>query len=142
MDIPSTQQLLDKRNIFAVVGASNDKDKYGYKVYQALKKNGYTVYPVNPNRDTIQGDPAFDSLQDLPQTPDVVSVITPPEVSREILNTAISLNIKNIWFQPGAEDQYIINVAAKSTTINIIHSQCLLVALGEYDNESPVNSNQ
>lgn len=133
MDKFTKEQLLSKNNIFAVVGASNDEAKYGYKIYKVLKEKGYTVYPVNPKRDTIQGDTAYDTLHDLPQVPDVVSVITPPEVSREVLNEARGLNIKNIWFQPGAEDQLIIDIAAKSVNINIIHSQCLLVALGEYD---------
>ena len=42
------KEFLDKRNIFAVVGVSKDKKKFGNKVYFDLKHAGYIVYPVNP----------------------------------------------------------------------------------------------
>jgi len=41
--------FLNRKNVFAVVGASRDPGKYGYKVYDDLKNAGYQVYPVNPN---------------------------------------------------------------------------------------------
>ncbi|RLI45402.1 CoA-binding protein, partial [Candidatus Bathyarchaeota archaeon] len=39
------KKFLNKKNIFAVVGASRDPKKYGYQVYKDLKKAGYKVYP-------------------------------------------------------------------------------------------------
>ena len=47
--------FLDKRNVFAVVGASRDPQKYGYQVYKDLKGAGYKVYPVNPNAQVNSG---------------------------------------------------------------------------------------
>ena len=49
-------EFLDKKNVFAVVGASKDPEKYGHQVYRDLRNNGYRVYPVNPNADEILGD--------------------------------------------------------------------------------------
>ena len=53
------KEFLNKRNIFAVVGASRNPKKYGYQVYKDLKEAGYTVYPVNPNADEILGTDAI-----------------------------------------------------------------------------------
>ena len=49
------ERFLDKKNVFAVVGASRDLQKYGYQVYRDLKNADYKVYPVNPNADEILG---------------------------------------------------------------------------------------
>jgi uncharacterized protein len=123
----NTSTLLDPENIFAVVGASNDPAKYGFKVYKMLKDAGYRVYPVNPKATAIQGDPAFASLDLLPTKPNVVSIITPPTVSLEIVKQAHALGIPHIWLQPGAEDQTVIDYAQQND-IAIIHNQCILIA--------------
>jgi len=49
------EDILDKNNKFAVIGASNNEEKYGYKVYKQLKKNGYQIYPINPREELIDG---------------------------------------------------------------------------------------
>jgi predicted CoA-binding protein len=121
-------KIVDKANIFAVVGASNDEQKYGYKMYKLLKEGGYKVYPVNPNRDTIQGDKSYPTLNDLPEKPNVVSVITPPSISNQVLDQALNLGIDTIWFQPGAEDEQI-KTKAKENPGRIIHNMCLLTTL-------------
>ncbi len=107
------QDILDKKNVFAVVGASNNKNKYGYKVYKLLKDNGYKVFPVNLNSDKIQGDKAYAFLKKIPEKIDVVSVITPPKISEKILEQAENLEIQIIWFQPGAESKNIIEKQKK-----------------------------
>jgi len=118
--------LLSKTNRFAVVGASDDPEKYGYRVYKMLREAGYTVYPVNPKRETVQGDKAFPDLAALPVKPEVVSVITPPAVSLKIVKSAHLLGISFIWLQPGAEDEAVLDYARKNDT-GLIHGQCILV---------------
>ncbi|MEM4804135.1 MAG: CoA-binding protein, partial [Candidatus Nezhaarchaeales archaeon] len=66
------REFLDRRNVFAVVGASRDPQKYGYQVYRDLKSAGYKVYPVNPNAQEVLGDKCYPSLKELPAKPDVV----------------------------------------------------------------------
>jgi predicted CoA-binding protein len=121
------QDILNRKNIFAVVGATDNKEKYGYKIYTMLKKKGYTVYPVNPNRETVDGDTCYKKLSDLPVKVNVASVVTPPEISSQILDEAIHLKIDTIWFQPGAEDNSIIKKCSEGK-IKCIYNQCLLIA--------------
>lgn len=60
----------------AVVGATEDPNKVGGRPLHYLQRFGFQgkVYPVNPKRETVQGLPAFASIEDLPETPDVVIV--------------------------------------------------------------------
>ena len=58
----------------AVVGATDDPHKYGSVIYRDLKRKGYEVFAVNPNRDTVDGDPAYSSLG--AESPEVMTFLT------------------------------------------------------------------
>ena len=71
------RDFLSKR-VFAVIGASRDKNKYGYKIFADLRSAGYKVYPVNPNAESIDGVKCYPSLSSLPEKPAVVDFVVPP----------------------------------------------------------------
>ena len=48
--------------LYAVAGASNDTDKYGYRCFVALRQSGRIVHPLNPRAPEIAGQKAFASL--------------------------------------------------------------------------------
>ncbi|MGQ9545505.1 MAG: CoA-binding protein, partial [Candidatus Bathycorpusculaceae bacterium] len=108
MDQKLIWAFLDKKNVFAVVGASRDLRKYGYQVYKDLKIAGYRVFPVNPNAQEILGDRCYPSLEDLPFKPDVVDVVVPPKVTEDIVETCKKLGITKVWMQPGSESEKAI----------------------------------
>ena len=72
---PRLLQAFDPRRI-AVVGATEDPNKVGGRPLHYLRSFGFqgAVYPINPKRETVQGLPAYPSLADLPETPDVAIV--------------------------------------------------------------------
>ena len=111
--------FLDKRNVFAVVGASRDPKKYGYQVYKDLKGAGYKVYPVNPNAQEILGDKCYPSLEKLPVKPDVVNVVVPPKVTEHLVETCKKLGITKVWMQPGSESEKAIKFCEENG-INVV----------------------
>ena len=120
------EKFLNKRNIFAVVGASRDPKKYGYQVYKDLKKAGYEVYPVNPNADEILGDKCYPDLGDLPKKPDVVDVVVPPKVTEEMVKTCKRLGITKVWMQPGSESETAVKFC-DDNGIDVVHSVCVII---------------
>lgn len=115
--------------IFAVVGASKDPTKYGYKVFVALKSSGREVFPLNPNASEIDGAKVFADLASLPQVPDALSLVTPPSVTRQVVQQAIALGVKILWMQPGAEDAQASHAARDAGLTVIDDGSCVLVAL-------------
>jgi predicted CoA-binding protein len=114
----------------AVVGASQDRSKYGNKVLRAYLQTNRTVYPVNPTTDVIEGLKAYPTLADLPETVHGVSIITPPRVTEKVVEQAGELGIRNIWMQPGAESDSAMELA-ESLGMNVIGGgPCVLVILG------------
>ena len=122
------QNFLDGSS-FAVVGASKDRSKYGNKVLRAYLQNDRKAFPVNPSSPEIEGIKAFPDLASLPEHVHGISVITPPPVTKSVVEDAIALGIKNIWMQPGSEDDEAVE-NAKQAGINVIaNGPCILVAL-------------
>ena len=118
--------FLDRKNMFAVVGASRDSKKYGHQVYRDLRNAGYRVYPVNPNVNEVLGDKCYPSLEALPVKPDVVDVVVPPNVTGAVVETCKKLGIKKIWMQPGSESEAAINFC-RENGMDAIYGVCVMI---------------
>lgn len=124
------EHILDQRR-FAVSGASRDPAKFGYKVYQTLKAAGYTVYAVNPNADSIDGDPCYPSLDNVPGPLDCVVTVTPPEITEQTVATAGHLRIPYLWMQPGSESNAVFNLARGYSMQIVSGGPCIMVELAQ-----------
>ena len=128
MDTASQIKDMLELKVWAVVGATDNPDKFGYKIFQLLKNSNYCVFPVNPGLDAVQGEKCYASLADLPVKPEAVNFVVPPRVGEVIVNECAALGIKNVWLQPGANADNVVD-AAKKQGLNTIHSSCILVEL-------------
>jgi predicted CoA-binding protein len=124
----STAEFLTAQT-FAVAGASTDRSKYGNKVFQALLASGRTAYPLNPSVPDVEGHPAYATIADLPEVPESLSIVTPPHITREVIQQAIAAGVQNIWMQPGAEDSQGSKLARESGLNVIDDGSCVLVLL-------------
>ncbi len=115
---------------FGVVGASNNRDKYGNKVLRCYLQHQKTVYPINPNADEVEGVKCLQSINDLPKEVTSISIITPPNITEQAVDQALSKGIKNIWMQPGAESAAAIKRCQEAGANVIAGGPCILVELG------------
>jgi predicted CoA-binding protein len=120
------KRFLNKKNIFAVVGASKLKEKFGNQVYFDLKNSGYKVYPINPNANTIFGDKCYPNLKKLPIIPDVVNIVVPPKITEKTVEECNDLKIKKVWMQPGSESEKAIDFCKKNG-IEILFNVCVML---------------
>lgn len=116
-----------EEKIWAVVGASDNPTRFGYKIYQTLKQHGYTVYAVNPGLEKIAEDPVYKDLQSLPGKPAVVNMVVNAKAALKVLEEMKELDIKNVWFQPGADAKAVVQ-KAQELGLTIVED-CVLVAL-------------
>lgn len=120
------KEFLNKNNVIAIVGASRNPEKYGYKVYKDLKEAGYKVYPVNPNASEILGDKCYPNLESLPVKPDVVNIVVPPNITEKIVKECKKLSIKKVWMQPGSESEEAINFCNENG-IDVVYGVCIMI---------------
>lgn len=124
----STAEFLTAQT-FAVAGASTDRSKNGNKVFQALLASGRTAYPLNPSVPEVEGHTAYASIADLPKVPESLSIVTPPHVTREVVQQAIAAGVKHVWMQPNAEDSQGSKLAREAGLNVIDDGSCVLVLL-------------
>ena len=120
------KKFIDKSYNYAIVGASKNPEKYGYRILLDMKTSGYHVFPVNLKERSILGLKAYKSLAEITGRIDVVILVVPPEVSVQILFKIKELNIRKVWFQPGSESQEAIQFCRKNN-INFVHNQCIML---------------
>jgi predicted CoA-binding protein len=120
------------RRVWAVVGASQDRTKFGYRVFDSLRQAGYTVYPVNPKRGELGGATVYATLADLPERPEVVDLVVPPEVTEKVVEEAHQLGLTRIWMQPGAESAKAI-AYCHAHGMQVVHQACAMVHRRRWD---------
>ena len=113
----------------AVIGASRDRTKFGNKAVRAYLRQGWQVYPVNPNPDSIEGLPVFASILDVPVVLDRAALYVPPEVGVRLLTDMHSKGIRELWVNPGAESPELI-AEAQRLGLGPIQA-CAIVDIGE-----------
>jgi predicted CoA-binding protein len=66
-----------------------------------LQQTGYRIVPVHPQIDTVLGEQAYADLESIPFPVDIVEVFRTPEHVPAIVESCITLEIKNLWLQDG-----------------------------------------
>lgn len=113
----------------AVVGASANREKTGNRVLRAYLEANRPVYAVNSRSKSIESMMTYPALAAIPTKVHGVSIATPPQVAKSIVEDAASLGIGHVWFQPGAETEEAVALALQRD-MNVIHGgPCILMAL-------------
>lgn len=129
MDLNERIRLFLDGNPFAVVGASQDRSKYGNKVLRVYQQNDLTVYPVNPRAEEVEGVTCYPDLASLPEPVHGVSIVTPPAITERLVEDVEAAGIRHIWMQPGAESSRAVE-RTESLGLNVIAGgPCILVTM-------------
>lgn len=126
-DVNDIPQLLDRPDTtVAVIGATDRHSKYGSIIYRDLKSKGFKVFAVNPYRDTVDGDPCYRSVADLPKPPTIVDFVVPPKRTLEVLQQCKELGFMTAWVQPGAEDEAVLDYL-EAEGFTYLANACIMV---------------
>ncbi|TYL50208.1 CoA-binding protein [Agromyces mariniharenae] len=99
-------RILNAAKSVAIVGASPKPSRSSYFVGTYLQQSSdYRLYFVNPNETEILGEPAYASLQDLPEVPDIVVVFRRGSDIPQVVDDVVAAGAKTIWVQLGIWNQ-------------------------------------
>ena len=119
------KNILEKTRTIAVVGASANKERDSYKVMSNLIKNGYKVFPVNPNEtdNLILGQECYSDIEDIKKHIDLVDIFREKKAVMGIAKQAIKIGAKFLWMQEGII-HYEAASLAESAGIKVIMNRC------------------
>jgi len=101
-DAKQRLRILNAAKSIAIVGASPNPARSSYFVGTYLQQSSdYRLYFVNPNATEILGQPAYKSLADLPEVPDIVDVFRRGSDIPSVIDEALAIGAKTVWVQLG-----------------------------------------
>jgi predicted CoA-binding protein len=118
--------IIKNSRVIAVVGLSDKPDRPSFSVASYLKSKGYKIIPVNPGKDEILGEKVYPDLISIPEPVDVVDVFRRSETVDPIVDEAIKIKARAIWFQLGVVNIEAARKAAKAG-LKVVMNRCLLV---------------
>lgn len=122
------KDMLNKKN-WAVIGATQNTSKFGYKIFKKLREKCFQVTPVNPVYDNIDQVPCLNDITESTGI-DVVNMVVGPDKSLVALDAIKAKGIKDVWFQPGTYNDEVIK-KAENLGLRVVYGYCILVELGD-----------
>jgi predicted CoA-binding protein len=130
LDTPSKRRaLLDGAKSVAIVGASDNPARPSYFVTRYLRTHGFEIWPVNPAHVSVDGLKSYPSLAALVAergVPDIVDVFRRPDALPRMVEEAIAVAVKAIWFQYGVINPDAIK-RADDAGLTVVVDRCMKV---------------
>ena len=110
----------------ALVGVSANPIRSSNFVASYLVRTSLRTYPVNPVYDEVLGERSYPSLADLPEVPDIVDIFRRPEAIPGVVEEAIDVGAKVVWFQLGLRHDEAAQLAIDAG-LEVVQDRCLKI---------------
>lgn len=136
MSQPSLANALFRPRSVALVGAGDTPGKNNSKIYEYLKKHGYTgdIYPVNPTRDELYGVRCYHRVAEIEAPVDQVLIMTPPRTVPNIIRdcaevgasvaTVFTANFAEVGVEGRALQEEIVEIG-RAGHVRLIGPNCI-----------------
>ncbi|MEX2651023.1 MAG: CoA-binding protein [Acidimicrobiia bacterium] len=117
--------ILGARTV-ALVGVSANPIKSSNFVASYLIRTDFVTYPVNPMYDEVLGLKSYPSLRDLPEAPDIVDIFRKHSEIPGVVDEAIEVGAKVVWFQLGLRHEEAAR-KAMDAGLKVVQDRCLKI---------------
>jgi len=119
-------QIIQNAKSVALVGVSANELRSSNFVATYLVRTDLDMYPVNPMYDEILGLKSYPSLADLPVVPDIVDVFRRHDELPNVVDEAIAIGAKVVWFQLGLRHDEAA-AKAEAAGLQVVQDRCLKI---------------
>ncbi|PVV05345.1 hypothetical protein BB560_000125 [Smittium megazygosporum] len=119
--MPNLQKAFASQKIFGVVGASSDPSKFG-------NIRGEVIENIESCKSVQEFVNIAKQKYNLDSSKVAISIVTPPRITENTIETASALGIKYFWLQPGSEPADFQDLATKFNVNIIGGGPCVLVS--------------
>jgi hypothetical protein len=110
----------------ALVGVSANPLRSSNFVAAYLVRTPLRMYPVNPMYEEVLGRKCYPSLSDLPEVPDIVDIFRRPSEIPGVVEQAIEIGAKVVWFQLGLRHDEAAQMAVDAGLL-VVQDRCLKI---------------
>lgn len=124
-NLKQIQDFLKNKKI-GFVGASRNPRKFGSQVFRHLVDQDYAMVPVHHEADQIEGEPCVSGIDQLPDDVYAICLLTPKDITDELLKQALEKGIQHIWIQQFSDGPQTRSLADAGQA-NVITGRCLFM---------------
>ena len=117
------REVLSVARTIAVVGCSPDPERDSHRIALLLQRKGHRVIPVNPGQREILGETCYESLEEIPETIDMVDIFRRSEHVAPIVEQAIAVGARIVWMQLGVIDEHAAT-KAQQAGLTVVMDRC------------------
>lgn len=110
----------------ALVGVSANPIRSSNFVASYLIRTEFVTYPVNPMYEEVLGMKCYPALADLPEVPDIVDVFRREDQLPGVVEEAIAVGAKVVWFQLGLRHDEAARMALDAG-LAVVQDRCLKI---------------
>lgn len=110
----------------ALVGVSANPIRSSNFVASYLVRTPLRTYPVNPMYEEVLGMKCYPALADLPEVPDIVDIFRRPSEIPGVVEQAIEIGAKVVWFQLGLRHDEAAQMAVDAGLL-VVQDRCLKI---------------
>jgi predicted CoA-binding protein len=137
MDTDSAvEQILRTYDTITVVGASDDPSKPAHYVPEHMREHGWRIIPVNLRGGTVLGEPAYETLAEVPEKIGLVDVFRPPLQTPEIARQAVLAGARALWLQLHISSDESRQIAEDAGLL-YVENRCLIVEQRRLNLQAP-----
>jgi len=118
--------ILQTAESVALVGVSPNPLRSSNFVATYLIRTPFRIYMVNPAADEVLGQPAYPTLADLPEVPDIVDVFRRHDAVPEVVEQAIAVGARVVWLQLGVRHDEAARRAMDAGLL-VVQDRCLKI---------------
>ena len=124
--MPSDCERFWERDSYAIVGDQGSKKAFPKITYNALKEQGKTVYPIDPDKGDVDGDKAYADFASLPGTVQAAILELPKDKTAEWVAKAADAGITEIWIHQMTDTPEALAEAEKRG-LKVITGHCAVM---------------
>jgi uncharacterized protein len=121
----SIRTILKTAKTLAVVGLSSKLTRPSHGVAAYMQKHGYRIIPVNPHEESVLGEKAYATVDQVPGAVDVVVIFRRPEHVPQAVEEAIRKGAKVVWMQEGVVNEDAAR-RAREAGLEVVQDRCML----------------
>ena len=121
----SIEEILRRYHTIAVVGLSNRRFRPSHGVSEYMQSAGYRIIPVNPYEREVLGEQCYPSLDDVPDSVEIVNIFRRSEFVPEVVEAAIRKGARAVWMQEGVVHEAAAE-RARAAGLDVVMDRCIL----------------
>jgi hypothetical protein len=126
VDARERLRIIRNSSSVAMVGVSANPIRSSNFVASYLIRTEFVTYPVNPMYDEVLGMRCYPSLAELPEVPDIVDIFRREDQIPVVVEEAIAVGAKVVWFQLGLRHDAAAGMALDAG-LAVVQDRCLKI---------------